>query len=143
MPLYVRRVRDANSLSGPPVPVALAARRFDGQHDTVMAPLESQSPAAIASHFATEGFALRVHADAPPAPTAEEMRRMPSELRRALRSEQRPAHWVDLTDATGEVIARWCGSGPTREAALRRAAQRWRIEQEATDSQRRPGQPLP
>jgi hypothetical protein len=89
----------------------------------------------IVAYFAERGLAPRVHTEAPPTPTAEELRRLSSALRHGPPAH---AHWVDLSPTI-----RWYGGGDTEEDAIRAAAQRWRIEQVGTDNARRPGDPIP
>jgi hypothetical protein len=69
-----------------------------------------------------------VHTDAW-VPTPDELRRLPSSVRRDLRRRDQPTHWADLVRPDGHVSWRWYGSGIGEEAAFRRAAQRWRQEQ--------------
>jgi len=93
--------------------------------------IERQPLAEIEAFFEGRGFRLKVDTAAPPTPTAEEIRRMPSIVRKALRDRKRkpPSHWVHLCGLDGTIVARWYGSGDSPEDAIRSAAARWRVEQ--------------
>ncbi len=89
----------------------------------------------ISAYFSARGLNPTVHTEAPPTPTAADQRRLPRKLRHGAPPH---SHWVDLSPTV-----RWYGSGDTEEAAVRSAAQRWRIEQVGNDNERGPGVPLP
>ncbi len=91
-------------------------------------PLEERPIPAIKAFFAAKGFDLVVHTDPPPPPTRDELRRMPREVRRA-RQKDASMHWVDLG-----TVWRHYGRGETEEAAIRRAARRYRVEQADPDA---------
>jgi uncharacterized protein (UPF0128 family) len=93
--------------------------------------LERRPLSEIEAFFADIGLRTEVHTEQPPAPTPDEIRRMPSRARRVLRSQQQhpPKHWVDIFRLDGAVVHRWYGLGTSADDAIRRAAERWRVEQ--------------
>jgi hypothetical protein len=95
-----------------------------------MALLELRPVPEIEAFFDGIGLRVSVHTSPEPEPSADEVRRMSSEVRRAGRDRPQPTHWADLVSTkTGRVSLRWYSSGTDAEDALRNAAFRWRYEQ--------------
>ncbi len=90
---------------------------------------EDASITSIEEFFAEQGFRVVVHKDAPPEPSADELRRMPRIVRQAL-GKPRPLYWADLEHLITTSSIRWYAGGDGEETATRRARWRWRIEQE-------------
>ena len=92
-----------------------------------MALPEDRSLPEIEAFFNRLQFELITHEQGPPDPTPGDLRRMSAVERRARRLH--PRYWVDLKGTDTGRLVRWYGSGDSREAAMRSARARWRIEQ--------------
>jgi len=98
-------------------------RRFSITLPRVEQLLEDWPIPNIKEFFAARNIALVVHTDPPAQPSEDELRRMPRSVRRAIEANS-STHWVDLG-----TVWLYYGSGTSEEAAIRRAAQRYRVEQ--------------
>jgi hypothetical protein len=99
--------------------------------------LEQRSLEEIASFFVAMHLRIVIHTYAP-SYTPEELRRLPSEVRRELRRKDRPTHWAALAKPDGRIVARWYGSGDGDDDAIRSAARRWRVEQIGSEAENNP-----
>ena len=81
----------------------------------------------ILAYFEAKGLTLTVHTSPPESLSAEELRRLPRSVRRAIDSDA-STHWADLGG-----VARHYGSGSNEEEAIRSAARRYRIEEAPED----------
>ncbi len=82
--------------------------------------------AAIEAYFEKHGLALRVHTSPPKPRSSDELRRLPREVRRAIKTDT-STHWVAL----GRM--RHYGRGRSPDEAIRSAARRYRVEQAPED----------
>jgi hypothetical protein len=99
--------------------------------------LEQMSLEEISQFFGAMEIEIVVHGEAPTR-TPDEIRRLPSSIRKTLRSNDQPTHWAALTRPDGRNIARWYGSGLDEESAIRSAAKRWRVEQIGSEAENNP-----
>jgi len=99
--------------------------------------LEQRSLEEINQFFGVMDIDIVVHGEAPTR-TPDEIRRLPSSIRRTLRSRDQPTHWAALTKPDGRSVARWYGSGHDEESAIRSAARRWRVEQIGSEAENNP-----
>jgi hypothetical protein len=99
--------------------------------------LEQRSLDEIAAFFSSMDLRIVIHADAPTY-TPEELRELPSEVRRELRRKDQPTHWAALAKPDGRIVARWYGSGMGDDDAIRSAARRWRVEQMGSQAENDP-----
>jgi hypothetical protein len=89
---------------------------------------EDESLESVYQFFAERDFNVVVHQEPRREPTTEEWLRMSSTVRAAWK-QSRYSWWADLQRMGTSNVVRWYGGGKTREAAVRRARARWRVEE--------------